>query len=83
MVQGGWSVRTSLPRALCDVALVVAAIGCRWPSWVVGVELTYFWGLTGTLQAVITPDLSAGSGTAGRCCRWERRRFLVPQGRPG
>jgi hypothetical integral membrane protein (TIGR02206 family) len=24
------------------------------------VELTYFWGLTGTLQAVITPDLSVG-----------------------
>jgi hypothetical integral membrane protein (TIGR02206 family) len=24
------------------------------------VELTYFWGLAGTLQAVITPDLNAG-----------------------
>jgi hypothetical integral membrane protein (TIGR02206 family) len=59
VVQGGWSVRTSLPLALCDIALVVAAITCWWPGWQLGVELTYFWGLAGTLQAVITPDLSA------------------------
>ena len=26
----------------------------------VAVELTYFWGLAGTLQAIVTPDLSAG-----------------------
>jgi hypothetical integral membrane protein (TIGR02206 family) len=60
LVQGVWSVRTSLPLALCDIALVVAAIACWWPGWLLGVELTYFWGLAGTLQAVITPDLNAG-----------------------
>ncbi len=60
VVSGQWAVRTSLPLALCDVALVVAAVACWWPSWMLGVELTYFWGLAGTLQAVITPDLSAG-----------------------
>jgi hypothetical integral membrane protein (TIGR02206 family) len=60
LMQGGWSVRTSLPLALCDIALVVAAVTCWWPGWMLGVELTYFWGLAGTLQAVITPDLSAG-----------------------
>ncbi len=60
VVQGGWSVQTSLPLALCDLALVVAAVTCWWPGWQLGVELTYFWGLAGTLQAVITPDLSAG-----------------------
>ncbi|GAB3056097.1 hypothetical protein GCM10027053_16570 [Intrasporangium mesophilum] len=60
LVQGGWSVQTSLPLALCDLALVVAAVTCWWPGWQLGVELTYFWGLAGTLQAVITPDLSAG-----------------------
>ena len=60
LVEGGWSVRTSLPLALCDIALVVAAVTCWWPGWMLGVELTYFWGLAGTLQAVITPDLSAG-----------------------
>jgi len=60
LVQGDWSVRTSLPLALCHIALVVAAIACWWPGWLLGVELTYFWGLAGTLQAVITPDLTAG-----------------------
>lgn len=57
VVGGSWSVRSSLPLALCDVALVVAAVACWFPSWSLGVELTYFWGLAGTLQAVLTPDL--------------------------
>jgi hypothetical integral membrane protein (TIGR02206 family) len=38
---------------------VVAAIACWWRIPVL-VELTYFWGLAGTLQAVITPDLNVG-----------------------
>jgi hypothetical integral membrane protein (TIGR02206 family) len=53
-------VRNSLRLALCDVALVLAALACWWPSWSLGVELTYFWGLAGTLQAVLTPDLHVG-----------------------
>ncbi len=52
-------MQTSLPLALCDAALVVAAVACWHPGWQLGVELTYFWGLAGTLQAVLTPDLSA------------------------
>jgi hypothetical integral membrane protein (TIGR02206 family) len=55
-----WSVQTSLPLAPRDLALFVAAIACWWPRWLLAVELTYFWGLAGTLQAVVTPDLSAG-----------------------
>jgi hypothetical integral membrane protein (TIGR02206 family) len=54
-----WSVQRSLPLALCDLALIVAAVTCWRPRWRLGVELTYFWGLAGTLQAVATPDLSA------------------------
>lgn len=56
--EGTWSVQASLPLSLCDVALVIAAVTCAYPEWQLGVELTYFWGLAGTLQAVITPDLS-------------------------
>jgi hypothetical integral membrane protein (TIGR02206 family) len=57
---GSWSVQASLPLTLCDAALFVAAVACWWPQWLLAVELTYFWGLAGTLQAVATPDLTAG-----------------------
>jgi hypothetical integral membrane protein (TIGR02206 family) len=53
-----WSARVSLPLALCDVALVIAALACWWPRQPLLVELTWFWGLAGTLQAVATPDLT-------------------------
>ncbi|MHB8340279.1 MAG: YwaF family protein [Mycobacteriales bacterium] len=56
---GTWTAAASLPLALCDVALIVAAVACWAPAPVL-VELTYFWGLAGTLQAVLTPDLTAG-----------------------
>jgi len=58
-VAGTWSAKTSLPLALCDVAVLVAACACWWRVPLL-VELTYFWGLAGTLQAVVTPDLNSG-----------------------
>jgi hypothetical integral membrane protein (TIGR02206 family) len=54
---GTWSARTSLPLALCDMGVVVAAVACWWRVAVL-VEITYFWGLAGTLQGVVTPDLN-------------------------
>ncbi len=56
-VQGTFSARTSLPRPA--LAALVAAAACWWRISLL-VELTYFWGLAGTLQAVITPDLNVG-----------------------
>jgi hypothetical integral membrane protein (TIGR02206 family) len=55
---GTWSAKTSLPLPLCDVGVLVAAVSCLWNIPVL-VELTYFWGLAGTLQAVAFPDLSS------------------------
>lgn len=55
-VGGTWSAKTDLPLALCNMAVLVVAAACLWRVPLL-VELTYFWGLTGTLQAVITPDL--------------------------
>jgi hypothetical integral membrane protein (TIGR02206 family) len=60
IVHRTWSARDSLPLALCDVALVIAAAACWWPSQPLLIELTWFWGLAGTLQAVATPDLTVG-----------------------
>jgi hypothetical integral membrane protein (TIGR02206 family) len=54
---GTWSVHTSLPLALCNFALLVAAAAC-WRRTPQLVELTYNWGLAGTLQGLLTPDLN-------------------------
>jgi hypothetical integral membrane protein (TIGR02206 family) len=51
-----WTVEADLPFNLCDTALLVAAVAC-WSQLILLVELTYFWGLAGTFQAVITPNL--------------------------
>ena len=59
VVAGTWSADTSLPLALCNVAVPVAAAACWWRLPLL-VELTWFWGMAGTLQAVLTPDLTVG-----------------------
>ena len=56
IVRGTWSAETSLPLALCSVAVPIAAAACLSRNRLL-VELTYFRGLTGTLPAVLTPDL--------------------------
>jgi len=59
VVAGTFSWSTSLPLALCNMAVLVAGAACFWFTPVL-VELTYFWGLAGTLQGVLTPDLGVG-----------------------
>jgi hypothetical integral membrane protein (TIGR02206 family) len=54
-----FSAATSLPFALCDVAALVAAAALLTRQMLL-VEITYFWGLAGTLQALLTPDLKVG-----------------------
>ena len=45
-----------LPLQLCDAAIFVAA-AALWTRHQLLVEVTYFWALAGTLQAILTPDL--------------------------
>lgn len=57
IVSSGWLfARTLLPMQLCDwagFAAIAALIAPRQQSF----ELAYFWSLSGTLQALITPEL--------------------------
>ncbi len=46
----------ALPFQLCDAAIFVSA-AALWSRRQILVEVTYFWGLAGTIQAIITPDL--------------------------
>jgi len=54
---GTYSASYALPFQLCDVAAFVSA-GALWFRHPLLVELTYFWGLAGTANGLITPDVS-------------------------
>ena len=47
---------TAFPLQLCDAAIFIAAFALLMRRQLL-IEVTYFWGLAGTLQALITPDL--------------------------
>ncbi len=47
---------TAFPLQLCDAAIFIAAVALVL-RWQLLVEITYFWALAGSLQALITPDL--------------------------
>lgn len=55
---GYWDLERTLPLQLCDLAWMAAAYAL-WTHRRWAVALTYYWGLTLTPQAVITPDLAA------------------------
>ena len=56
---GAVSWEQLLPLQLCDWAMVViiVAMWTRRPNWF---EVAYFWGIGGTVQAVLTPNLPYG-----------------------
>ena len=54
--RGIWSVRIYLPLHLSDAATLVS-VAALWSGRPMLAELTYFWGLTASLQALLTPDL--------------------------
>ena len=50
------SWQQALPFQLCDWAMftIIIALLTRWRGWT---EVSYFWGIGGTLQAILTPNL--------------------------
>jgi hypothetical integral membrane protein (TIGR02206 family) len=51
-----FTIQNDLPLHLCDVAAYVSAVAL-WLRTPLLVELTYFWGIAGTANGVITPDI--------------------------
>jgi hypothetical integral membrane protein (TIGR02206 family) len=49
------NIGNEIPLNLCDWATVATFVTLVWPSQK-SFELAYFWGLCGTLQALLTPD---------------------------
>ncbi len=62
-----WNLHTSLPLQICDFAWVLAVYALwtrrRWAA-----AVNWFWGLTLTLQGMLTPDLGSG---------WAEPRFWM------
>jgi hypothetical integral membrane protein (TIGR02206 family) len=56
VVRGTWSLEHSLPLQLTDAVTIISALAL-WRPRPLPFELAYFWGLTASLQAVLTPDL--------------------------
>ena len=57
LTPGDYYIGTSLPLQLCDFAWVVAVWGL-WTHRPLPVALAYYWGLTLTTQAILTPSLA-------------------------
>ena len=63
---GIWSVQESLPLHLCDIGVLVTAatligVGRNSPPkriWQRLYELAFIWGMGGTTQSILTPDLA-------------------------
>jgi hypothetical integral membrane protein (TIGR02206 family) len=58
IARGTWSADFNLPLHLTDVVTIVSVLAL-WTARPLLVELTWFWALTASLQAVITPDLGS------------------------
>ncbi len=56
LLPGDFDANTSLPLQLCDLAWV-AAIWALWTRNRFATALVYFWGLTLTVQGIVTPSL--------------------------
>lgn len=56
IARGTWSADFNLPLHLTDVVTIISVLAL-WTARPLLVELTWFWGLTASLQAVLTPDL--------------------------
>jgi hypothetical integral membrane protein (TIGR02206 family) len=57
--QGVADWRQMLPMQMCDWGMVVVIVA-MWTGSQRWFEVAYFWGIGGTLQAVLTPDLRYG-----------------------
>ncbi len=55
--RGAFDVSWALPVQLCDVAALVTTLAL-WFRKQILVELAYFWGIAGTANGLITPDIS-------------------------
>jgi hypothetical integral membrane protein (TIGR02206 family) len=62
VVRGTWDAEHNVPLHLTDVVTIVSVLAL-WTLRPRLVELTYFWALTASVQAVLTPNLTEATAT--------------------
>ncbi|MFL0198470.1 TIGR02206 family membrane protein [Clostridium sp. WILCCON 0269] len=56
IMYGGLPLKSSLPLELCDISTIISATMFVCKSYLL-YEIVYFWGIAGSLEALMTPDL--------------------------
>lgn len=56
LYNGTWTLQEALPLHLCGAAIIVSAIMLVTRKYSL-YELSYFWGMSGAIQAMLTPDI--------------------------
>ncbi|MFC4993787.1 TIGR02206 family membrane protein [Rubritalea tangerina] len=67
---------TTLPLHLCDLAAIFGGIALLTQSQRCA-EITYFWGLAGTLQGLLTPNIQSGFPSPEYLCFFWNHGFVV------
>ena len=76
LTPGSFGLGSSLPLQLCDLAWL-AAVWALWTHARVPVALTYFWGLTLSVQGIITPSLQEAFPDPGYLAFWALHFLIV------
>jgi len=76
LTPGSFSLGSSLPLQLCDLAWLTA-VWALWTHARVPVALTYFWGLTLSVQGIITPSLQEAFPDPGYLAFWALHFLIV------
>jgi len=76
LTPGSFDLERTLPLQLCDLAWMTGTYAL-WTRQRWAVALTYYWGLTLTPQAIITPDLAADFPDLGFILYWGMHLLVV------
>lgn len=72
----GYNIHVHLPIQLCDLAWMVSAYAL-WTRRRLAVAVTYFWGLSLTSQALLTPSLDVGFPHVGFLVFWVGHLLII------
>jgi hypothetical integral membrane protein (TIGR02206 family) len=56
-----WTLRSSLPLQLCSLSGILSGVVLLFP-FQLGYELLMYWGLSGAIHSLLTPEMTQGNG---------------------